>query len=91
MEFLFFIALLFIAKPLIKAILDALSSSCPTVVNNTTKALANVTESLPTLGLSVAAENLMDLEVELNDLNSRNGTSYTSFREIVDKYKKIGG
>lgn len=89
-------ALLF-GKNVIKSTLNVVDSTLPSLiqksahsVENITDLASNATESLPTFGLSVAASHLMDMEQELNQLNQTHGTNYSSYREIIDKYKKIG-
>lgn len=85
-------------KNVIKSTLNVVDQTVPDLIKKSAHAstnlidlCANATESLPTFGLSVAANHLLDMEKELSDFNSANGTTYSSYREIVDKYKKIGG
>lgn len=90
MEFLAIIIIIIIAKPLIKAICLTLQSNVPAVISNVGTGLANSTMSLPTLGASVAAQNLIELEDELVSLNAEKGTNYASYMDVINKYKKIG-
>lgn len=89
-------ALIF-GKNVIKSTLNAVDQTVPQLINQSANAAqnlaslaSNATESLPTFGLSIAASHLMDMESELKELNDKHGTQYTSYKDIVEKYKKIG-
>lgn len=88
MEFLAIIIVLFMAKNLIASIINSINNSAPRILDNVSSGLANGTDSLPTFGSYLAASHLMDLENELTTMNSKNGSKYSSFEEVVAKYRK---
>lgn len=88
MEFLVLIIVLFMAKNLISSIINSINNSAPRVIDNLSSGIANGTDSLPTFGSYLAASHLIDLENELTAMNAKHNTKYTSFEDVVAKYRK---